>query len=173
MTSSTLNRLTKVLVVGAMCAGTTTSAAGAMNRLEDGSSSSIVASYVGSPPDVRDAASALSQPSALGVKADGLRLQAIARAYQSQAAGPDVLERYAAAHPYGTGVGPVVSSTEAIRPPDIRDAAEAARFAPLGTSSGFDWNDYAIGLGSGMGFVLLLAGGLAIGRHQRHQMQTA
>ncbi|HKP17592.1 MAG TPA: hypothetical protein VJT84_03870, partial [Gaiellaceae bacterium] len=60
------------------------------------------------------------------------------------------------------------------RPPDVRDAAEAARFVSVGQpSSGFDWNDWAIGIGSGIGIALLLAGGLAAGLQRRHRMQTA
>jgi hypothetical protein len=43
------------------------------------------------------------------LRADGLRWQGIAKAYQDsrQAPVPDALERYAAAHPYGAGLQPV------------------------------------------------------------------
>jgi hypothetical protein len=39
--------------------------------------------------------------------------------------------------------------------------------------SSFDWNDYAIGSGTGLGVALFLAAGLLIGRHQRHRPQPA
>jgi hypothetical protein len=45
--------------------------------------------------------------------------------------------------------------------------------ASSSTSSAFDWSDYAIGLGSGIGLVAFLAGGLVIGRQVRHRVQTA
>jgi len=109
-----------------------------------------------------------------GLKADGLRLQGIAQVYQSQSgAVPDVLERYAAAHPYSAGLVSATSSSEVVRPPDVRDAAYAARTIVPSQSSGFDWNDYAIGIGSGMGLTLLLVVSLGFGWQQRRRMQTA
>jgi hypothetical protein len=109
-----------------------------------------------------------------GLKADGLRLQGIAQVYQSQSgAVPDVLERYAAAHPYGVGLASATSSSEVVRPPDVSDAAYAARTIVPSQSSRFDWNDYAIGIGSGVGFTLLLAATLGVGWQQRRRMQTA
>jgi hypothetical protein len=150
--SSSLHRLTRILVLGAVLAGATASvAAGGVTRPPDvrDVAGSLGQAYVGSPPDVRDvAATTLSVP--------------------------DVLERYATAHPYGAGLSSPTTSTLAVRPPDVRDAAEAARFVPVAQpSSGFDWNDWAIGIGSGMGIALLLAGGLAAGLQRRHRMQTA
>ncbi len=109
-----------------------------------------------------------------GLRADGLRLQGIAQVYQSQSgAVPDVLERYAAAHPYSAGLVSATSSSEVVRPPDVRDAAYAARTIVPSQSSGFDWNDYAIGIGSGMGLTLLLVVSLGFGWQQRRRMQTA
>ena len=87
-----------------------------------------------------------------GLKADGLRLQGIAQVYQSQAAVPDVLERYAAVHPYGAGLTPAATRSQ---------------------SSGFDWGDYAIGIGTGVGFILLLVASLAFGSQHRRRMQPA
>jgi hypothetical protein len=41
-------------------------------------------------------------------------------------------------------------------------------------SGGFDWSDWAIGIGTGLGLALLLGGGLLIGRQLRHRgIQTA
>jgi hypothetical protein len=50
---------------------------------------------------------------------------------------PDVFERYASAHPYGVGLT-----------------------ASVAASGGFRWGDYGAGVGTGIGVVLLLAGGL-------------
>jgi hypothetical protein len=119
--------------------------------------SSIVTAYLGSPPDIRDVRG--------GVASASLAV-------------PDVLERYVAAHPYGaglpqaTGRSPASASTDVVRPPDVADAAQAARTFSVGQAGGFDWSDYGIGIGSGIGISLLLAGGLALGR-QRRRMQTA
>lgn len=135
-------------------------------------------SYQGSVPDVRDAAAA-ARPQT-----------------------PDVFERYAAAHPYGAGLwaqptpversiaqerarphdpaifgpGPASStnSTLVSRPPDVSDAAEAARYGVASAqSSGFDWGDWGIGIGSGIGLVLVLGIGVAMGLQRRHRVQTA
>jgi len=59
--------------------------------------------------DPQDTPSTSGHTTPLGLRADGLRWQAIAKAYQDsrQAPVPDVFERYAAAHPYGAGVQPV------------------------------------------------------------------
>ncbi len=54
------------------------------------------------------------------------------------AASPDVLERYAGAHPYGVG---------------LAATSVTAR-------GGFRWDDYGAGVGTGVALVLLLAGGL-------------
>jgi hypothetical protein len=46
---------------------------------------------------------------------------------------------------------------------------------PTANGSGdFDWSDWAIGIGTGLGLALLLGGGLLIGRQLRHRdIQTA
>jgi hypothetical protein len=115
-----------------------------------GLSSATGATLVGRPPDVQDAATAAQTL-------------------------PDVLERYAAAHPYGAGLTSATSSSEVARPPDVRDAAYVARTIVPSQSSGFDWNDYAIGIGSGVGFTLLLAGCLAATPllRRRQEVRTA
>jgi hypothetical protein len=96
-----------------------------------------------------------------------------AQVYQSQAAAvPDVLERYAAEHPYGSQAAAV---------PDVLERYAAAHpygagLTPAATpsqSSGFDWGDYAIGIGTGVGFILLLVAGLAFGSQHRRRMQPA
>jgi hypothetical protein len=224
MTASTPRRITKMLVLGAIGACAAAPAAGAM-PIRDAASAPTSA-YLGSPPDVRDTAAAVSQSTSPGVVADGLRLQAIAQAYQSNAKAlsvdadglrmqaianayqesrpvsvPDAVDRYIAAHPNGPGATPAIQSTlvsrppdvadaalsrtaswnpgddtiatEAVRPPDVRDAAEVARWSVPSQPSGFDWSDYSIGLGSGMGLVALLVGGLTVGLQHRRRAQTA
>jgi hypothetical protein len=55
-----------------------------------------------------------------------------------------------------------------------RSSVSASLSTPTAnSSSGFDWSDYAIGLGSGIGLIVFLAGGLVIGRQLRHRVQTA
>src|SRR6187401_843141 len=101
--STTFPRFRRHLLVGAVAAVTIVPAAGAgLTRppdVQDAASANLVAQL--SPPDIRDAA--------LGTSVSA----------------PDVFERYATAHPFGTGL----ASTEVglTRPPDVQDAA-------LGTS---------------------------------------
>src|SRR6476660_4534459 len=117
---------------------------------------SATADVVVRPPDVQDSATALyttsaglkadglrwqgiakryealgqsySYPTALGLKAEGMRLQGTAQVYQTVQAGPDAFERYAASHPYGTGVS--LTGSFVSRPPDVKDVA-----ATLGDTS--------------------------------------
>ena len=127
---------------------------------------------VSRPPDVRDVAAQI------GVTAP-----------------PDAFERYATAHPYGIGTS---TSTAAIRPPDVSDAAalvaqggssptvvlrppdvsDAAALVAQGGGStiqvnGFDWTDWAIGIGTGLGLVLLLGVGFVMSRQMRQHPQPA
>jgi len=90
------------------------------------------ATAVGRPPDVSDVAATLN------------------------ATVPDAFERYAAAHPSGVQLSPA-APTIVSRPPDVADAAEAARHASTGQTGGFDWTDYASGVGTGVGLALLMA----------------
>jgi hypothetical protein len=201
MKSSTyLTWLRRLIVLGAVVAGTVASTAGAVvSRPPDvrDAAGSIAQAYLGSPPDVRDVAGT------------------------ANLAGPDVFERYATAHPYGSELSPALQSTLVSRPPDVGDAANAARStvvdriiaqergrqADLGLfslgltsptsstlisrppdvsdaaqaagrvsftqSTGFDWGDYAIGIGSGIGLALILAAGLGMSLQRRHRMLTA
>jgi hypothetical protein len=133
MYSSTyLNWFRRLLILGAVVAGLTASAAGA--RLDPGTPPDVsdvasglsTASFVSSPPDVQDAAAS------------------------ANAATPDVFERYATAHPYGSGLSQArltgrelypslvervtaqeqggstpTSSSFVSTPPDVQDAAAA------------------------------------------------
>jgi hypothetical protein len=191
--SSYLNWFRRLLVLGAVIAGATASAVGAsVARPPDvqDTASAVTAGFVGSPPDVRDTAATLNVavPDVLERFAvahpygSGLSASSISRPPDIQdtaavlsASGPDVLERYATAHPYGVGLSS--TSTPISRPPDVRDAAQAVQSGSfsqaLSQASGFHWSDWAIGIGTGMGLILLLAGGLVMGRQVRHGVQTA
>jgi hypothetical protein len=187
--SSYLNWFRRLLVLGAVIAGATASAVGAsVARPPDvqDTASAVTAGFVGSPPDVRDTAATLNVavPDVLERFAvahpygSGLSASSISRPPDIQdtaavlsASGPDVLERYATDHPYGVGL----SSTPTVisRPPDVSDAAVAVQSGSFSQASGFHWSDWAIGIGTGMGLILLLAGGLVMGRQVRHGVQTA
>jgi hypothetical protein len=177
-----LIRLKHLLVVGAVVAGATASTAGAFIPQPEGNSVPRGVQLVSRPPDVQDAAAAVAatqQTTAAGLKADGMRLQGIAKVYaqldaaKTQAA-PDVVERYVATHQLG-GLA-VQSTSEATRPPDVTDTALAVRYAPTASvdSNGFDWNDWAIGIGSGLGLAFILGAALLMGRQlRRHPVQAA
>jgi predicted small secreted protein len=107
-----------------------------------------VATAGGRPPDVSDTAATLN------------------------ATAPDVLERYAAAHPYGTDIS-AATPTIVSRPPDVTDAAEAARYTQTGQVNGFDWTDYASGVGSGLGFALMVGVVIAAGSVHRRRVSAA
>jgi hypothetical protein len=204
--SSYLKWFRRLVILGAVVAAVTASAAGAVSRPPDvqDRASSLAGSVLVSPPDVQDAAASLhSTPQ--GLKADGLRLQGIANVYKQlqPSATPDAFERYAAAHPYGQS-----SAVEATRPPDVSDVSGTvdrgfslgvplenlstgapthatqgfslgvpseylAQPTPSGGGDGFNWSDWGIGIGSGIGIALLLGGGLVGGMQRRHRMQTA
>jgi hypothetical protein len=143
--STYLSWFRRLLILGAVVAGLTASAAGA--RLDPGT-----------PPDVRDVASALSTTPATIVSRPPDVLDA---ATSVNAAAPDVFEREAAAHPYGRGLAPATSPIDRIiaqeqgrqhdlalfslgfsapttssdflsTPPDVQDAMTALHSTPEG-----------------------------------------
>jgi hypothetical protein len=173
MTTSThLIRITRLLVLCAVVAGTAASVAGAYDagpmsygerwRRVDQNYRSVGTSNIPTPS---------------GLKADGLRLQAMAQVYKQQIqavpdlveryaakqqiqAAPDVVERYAATHG-----GPTQSLVS--RPPDISDTALAVQYGSVSPSkTGFDWGDWAIGLAAGFGLALVAAGGVLLASHR-------
>lgn len=140
----------RLLVLAAVVAAATASTAVAGGRppdVQDAATANLV-TLISRPPDVRDAASATT------------------------AAAADAFERYAASHPFGTGLSSV--SAVVSRPPDIEDTALAVRYGSVSATAtnAFDWSDWAIGIGSGIGLVLFLAGALLMGRQLRHRPQT-
>jgi len=99
---------------------------------------------------------------------------------------PDVFERYAASHPYGNAVPtpqrvsvppytPAMLAAHFNREELLYNPRQSLRANPGPTvSTGFDWSDWAIGIGTGLGLALILGGGLLMGRHLRHRhVQTA
>jgi hypothetical protein len=188
--STTLTRFRRLLLVGAGVAGMVIPTAGALTRppdVQDTASANLVAQL--SPPDVRHRAVgtsvaipdmferyAAAHPFGAGLAS---MEAAITRppdiqdaAVGSLVAVPDVIERYASVHPYGTGVSSQDVSVP--RPPDITDAVLAAQYSSAsGSTSNFDWSDWAIGIGSGIGMALLLGAGLFTGRQVRQRVRTA
>jgi hypothetical protein len=110
---------------------------------------STAASAPSRPPDITDTASTVG------------------------ASAPDVFERYARVH----ADDPSSSTPSVSRPPDVADAALAVRYAPTASvqPNGFDWSDWAIGIGSGLGLALILGAAVLMGRQLRHRdhVQTA
>jgi hypothetical protein len=188
--SSTLTRFRRHLLVGVVAAATIVPAAGALTRppdVQDTANANVAAQL--SPPDVRDAALRTSfaapdvleryaavHPYGAGLASNGfdaLRPPDVQdAALGSSIAVPDVIERYATAHPYGTGLSSQEVSVP--RPPDVTDAALTAQYSSVGGStSGFNWGDWAIGIGSGIGIALLLGAGLVTSRQVRQRVRTA
>ena len=151
MTTSTYStRLIRMLVLGAVVAGTVASAAGALPVTDVGDTARAQPSVA--VPDVLERF-VIAHPYGIRPVPDAIERFATAHPYGLQPV-PDVLERFSTAHPYGAGLS---SGTQ----------------SALSQSSGFDWADYGIGIGSGMGLILVLAAGLAMGWQRRHRMQTA
>ena len=159
----------RLLVLAAVVAGATASAAVAAGRPPDVQdvATGNLATLISRPPDVRDAASRTTVAAA-----DAFERYATAHPFGSGVAVADAFERYAAAHPFGSGVSSVSASVP--RPPDIADTALAVRYGSVGATNtnGFNWSDWAIGIGSGIGLALFLGGGLLMGRQLRHRMQA-
>jgi hypothetical protein len=170
--SNYLTWFRRLLVLGAVVAGVTASAAVAVPVVDpQDTGTANLAAPVSRPPDIQDATTALYAPTQAGLTADGLRLQGIAQVYQQTQAAPDVVERYAATH----SLGAAQSVASVSRPPDVADTALAVRYGSTSSfqSDGFDWSDWAIGIGSGMGIALLLGGALLMSRQLRHPVQAA
>jgi hypothetical protein len=105
---------------------------------------------------------------------------------------PDVFERYVTAHPYGQGLSLMVAQSTEDRivddsfrdtpsvaaPPGDRLVDDYFRDAPTLAASvpadgGFNWGDWAVGIGSGIGMALLLAAGLVTSRQVRQRVGAA
>ena len=118
-------------------------------------------------------AASTSGSTALGLKADGLRLQAMADRYQRvQGLKADGLRLQAAAQLYENRPATSYYTPEALQAQALRWQAIAATYKPAVAStpgSSFDWRDAGIGAGVGVvGFlgVLLL---VVAGRRGRRQ----
>jgi hypothetical protein len=151
----------------------------------------VSSELVSSPPDVQDAASAL-HVTAQGLKADGLRWNGVAQAYMQIRSGQDSAvvqnttpEGLQADGLRWQGIAQTYQQAGTSDPVSRILAQEQGRRLDQGLfasstpstkveSGGFDWNDYAIGLGSGMGVILLLGAGLtmAIRLQRSHPVQS-
>ena len=213
--STYLNWFRRLLILGAVVAGLTASAAGA--RLDPGTPpdaaapdvferyaaahpygsglssatpvSRIIAQEQGrqrdlglsTPPEVQDAMMAL-HTTPEGLKADGMRLQGIARTYmqlQSQDTGSQStyptwahqLHSPVTVSQYPTAAG---LKADGLRYQGIaRVYAQLQSNVPDSGGSDFGWSDWAIGVGAGIGIALLLGIGLMVGRKQHHRVQPA
>jgi hypothetical protein len=184
MTTSTyLIRITRLLVLCAVVVGTVASVAGASDVLSYGER------WQGVDQASKSVEAAGNVPTPQGLKADGLRLQGIAKVYQQLQAVPDVVERYVSVHANGVGFSSNAASVS--RPSDTSDAALALHQAVpdvveryvsvhangagfssnaasvqhgsvTQSSTGFDWGDWAIGLVVGFGLALVVAGGVLL-----------
>jgi hypothetical protein len=212
--STYLSWFRRLLILGAVVAGLTASAAGA--RLDPGTPpdaaapdvferyaaahpygsglssatpvSRIIAQEQGrrrdlglsTPPEVQDAMTLHTTPE--GLKADGMRLQGIARTYmqlQSQDTGSQStyptwahqLHSPVTVSQYPTAAG---LKADGLRYQGIARVYEQLRSdVPVSGGSDFAWSDWAIGVGAGIGIALLLGIGLVVGRQQRHRVQPA
>ena len=61
------------------------------------------------------------------------------------------------------------------RSPDTVDAGLLAhtQVVEVVSSSNFDWGDFGVGAGSGIGLILLFGGGLVLAYQRRHRPQAA
>jgi hypothetical protein len=170
MYSSTyLSWFRRLLILGAVVAGLTASAAGA--RLDPGT-----------PPDVRDvasspAASATSPVARIIVQEQGRRLdlglfglgpsassvKGVAPTWEHQLHSPAT----ASQNPTAAGL-----KADGLRWQGIARVYEQ-QSVPASAGSDFAWGDWAIGIGAGLGLVLMFAVGLMVGRQLRHRVQPA
>jgi hypothetical protein len=150
----------RLVVLGAVVAGMTASTAGAIPMLD---------------PQDTPANAVVPNTTPLGLRADGLRWQAIAKAYQDsgQAPAPDVFERYVAVHPSGAGAAGALG-TERIVDDSFRDARTVVASPTSG--NGLDWGDFGIGAGAMLGLALLVTGlgaGAVTMRHRAGKLGTS
>lgn len=97
------------------------------------------------------------------------------------AAVPDVIERYIARHPSAQARAQAEIMAAHFRhedafyrpPVSTSGQSRSATAIPGRVGDGFDWSDYGVGIGTGIGLVLLLAGGLAGARQRRRPVEAA
>jgi hypothetical protein len=198
MTSSTHNRFTKVLVLGAIVAAAAAPVAGATGHpagTRNAAVPDVLERYAAAHPFGTDALkwtqatdrivddyfrdpshpnrTAVSSPQQGGIpfytpKMFAAHLNREDRLYQPRSP----VSAVQAGIPFYT---PKMLATHFNRedrlyqPPSPVSAASETL-----VSDGFNWSDWAIGLGTGLGMALIFGGGLLMGRHLRHRgIQTA
>jgi hypothetical protein len=125
----------RLVVLGAVVAGLTASAAGAVPMLD---------------PQSTPVSPVAANTTPLGLRADGLRWQAIATTYEQSSRTP---------------VGhttPLGSRADGLRWQAIAKAYQDGGLPATSSSSGLDWGDFGIGAGAMLGLALLVTG-LGIG----------
>ena len=148
MTTPThLIRITQLL---GLCAVVVVSTA-----LASGASAAGTPSTTAAYPHVEPAR---AMPTALGLKADGLRWQGIAKVYGDW--------ETAGSAPTAFGL-----KADGLRWQGIANVYQEQRSTAGGTA--FHWGDWAIGLGSGIVLILATAGLLAFALQRRHRLQAA
>src|SRR5262245_2422248 len=177
MTTPThLIRIGQLLV---LCAVVAVSAA-----LASGASGAVTPSTA---PDYQHVAPAGAMPTALGLKADGLRWQGIAKVYRDRetaGSGPTALglkadglrwqgiaKVYRDRETAGSGPTALGLKADGLRWQGIANVYQEQQSTAGGTA--FDWGDWAIGLGSGIVLILAPAGLLAFALQRRHRLQAA
>jgi hypothetical protein len=207
--STYLNWFKRLLILGAVVAGLTASAAGAgldsrppdvrmalhfkhedrIYGLARGDLSAVASTpsgpvtVVSRPPDVQDAATALHETPA-GLKPDGVGPWGVSGTWEHRLHSPATASRYPT--PAGlkadglrwqglARVDEQQQSDKAVRPDDRPGPLGVGEptSVPVSGGSGFDWDDWAIGIGTGLGLALLIGGGIMVGRQQRHRIQPA
>src|SRR5436190_1585916 len=189
--STYLNWFRRLVILGAVVsAGALAQSAGAM-KPTDGQSTGggSFATIVSRPPDVSDVATRMSASTA-----DVFERYAAAHPYgnglsptaSAVSRPPDVQDTSLALATQATLVsrppdvqdradviGKSVPQFAAVRPPDVADAAAlTGGTGSSGRSISFQWDDWAIGIGTGVALALLLGVGLLMGQRRQH-MQTA
>ena len=158
--SEYLKWIRRLVVLGAAIAAVTASTAGAVRPADDGGpTAQNLPIAVMPPPTVSEAAVLADQSSMVNQTPNGLDGTAVA-------ATPPTVSKAAA---------PTDRSSAAMPPPSAGDAAALADqgSGSVTPSSGFAWTDWAIGIGTGLGIVLLLGAGFVVSRQMRHHPQPA
>jgi len=175
--STHIIRLGRTLALAAFVAGAAVpvALAGHPGRTVSSAKSSGNAILDGRSPDTRDAAMA-AQVAKYGPP-DGWYGYAVSLTHDAALAAQ--VAKYGPPDGwYGYVVSLTKSSANTVldgRSPDTVDAGLLAhsQVVEVVSSSNFDWGDFGVGAGSGIGLILLFGGGLVLAYQRRHRPQAA